>query len=303
MRSARTDKDLIQPQHWQAFDRGDALKKACQRVCNDLASRMFGYYLVKLGPLSAEIALPDCPIRHQVALNTHGDVAQARALNTELPIQGNSVDAFFLSLELDFASDPHRVLREIDHGITANGCILLCCLNPFSAAGITKYMPVARKHPLKRARFFSPMRVKDWLHLLHYEVIEERYFFLSTRVYSTVVAITAQSNALDAALLRALSWLDGIGVLFACKKTNHTDDENQSKMASGTAIRAGQCCQFGGYFTRIPGRAPSCGSRINRSLPPGPAAKTIPSDRPKRIFRGAKFATITVCLPIKSSGS
>ncbi len=36
--------------------------------------------------------------------------------------------------------------------------------------------------------------------------------------------------------------------------------------------------------------------RLNRkiSFPPGPAAITIPSEMPKRILRGARFATITV---------
>lgn len=57
------------------------------------------------------------------------------------------------------------------------------------------------------------------------------------------------------------------------------------------------------YLTRIPGWAPSSGFRINKSLPPGPAASTIPSDRPKRILRGARLATTTVSLPINSSGA
>jgi len=56
------------------------------------------------------------------------------------------------------------------------------------------------------------------------------------------------------------------------------------------------------YLTRIPAIAPSSGFNIHKSLSPGPAASTIPSDIPKRILRGAKLATITVCLPIKSSG-
>ena len=56
------------------------------------------------------------------------------------------------------------------------------------------------------------------------------------------------------------------------------------------------------YLTRIPGLAPSSGFNIHKSLPPGPAANTMPSLMPKRILRGARFATITVSLPSKSSG-
>jgi hypothetical protein len=58
------------------------------------------------------------------------------------------------------------------------------------------------------------------------------------------------------------------------------------------------------YFTRIPGVAPSWGSKINIPLFSGPeAASIMPSERPNRIFRGARFATTTVSLPIKFSGA
>ncbi len=57
-----------------------------------------------------------------------------------------------------------------------------------------------------------------------------------------------------------------------------------------------------GHLTRIPGSAPSSGDSTQRSLPPGPAAKTIPSDTPNRIMRGARLATITVSLPSSCSG-
>lgn len=56
------------------------------------------------------------------------------------------------------------------------------------------------------------------------------------------------------------------------------------------------------YLTRIPGIAPSSGVNTKRSLPPGPAASTIPSETPKRILRGARFATMTVMRPFNCSG-
>lgn len=57
------------------------------------------------------------------------------------------------------------------------------------------------------------------------------------------------------------------------------------------------------HFTRIPGSAPLSGERMKRSLPPGPAASTMPSETPKRILRGARLATITVSRPSRSAGS
>ncbi len=56
------------------------------------------------------------------------------------------------------------------------------------------------------------------------------------------------------------------------------------------------------YLTRIPGFAPSSGVNTKRSLPPAPAASTMPSETPKRIFRGARFAIMTVMRPFNCSG-
>jgi len=58
-----------------------------------------------------------------------------------------------------------------------------------------------------------------------------------------------------------------------------------------------------GYFTCMPGCAPESGLSKKISLPPGPAAITIPSETPKRILRGARLATMMVSRPSSSLGS
>jgi uncharacterized protein YehS (DUF1456 family) len=61
-----------------------------------------------------------------------------------------------------------------------------------------------------------------------------------------------------------------------------------------TQKKAGDNLRLFCYFTCWPGFAPSSGLNRKISFPPGPAAITIPSEMPKRILRGARFATITV---------
>lgn len=58
---------------------------------------------------------------------------------------------------------------------------------------------------------------------------------------------------------------------------------------------------LGTYITFMPGVAPLSGESRKIVSPPGPAAKIIPSETPNRIFRGARFATITVRRPSSSS--
>ena len=60
------------------------------------------------------------------------------------------------------------------------------------------------------------------------------------------------------------------------------------------------------YLTRIPGRAPASGA--SRKIPGvrpslSEAARTIPSERPNFIFRGARLATMTVIRPTSVAGS
>ena len=55
----------------------------------------------------------------------------------------------------------------------------------------------------------------------------------------------------------------------------------------------------GGHLIRMPGVAPESGDNTKISFPPGPAANIMPSDVPKRILRGAKFATTTIRRPTK----
>src|SRR5688572_26095316 len=57
------------------------------------------------------------------------------------------------------------------------------------------------------------------------------------------------------------------------------------------------------YFTFMPGAAPESGATRKISAPPGPAASTIPSEMPKRILRGSRFATSTASRPTSSAAS
>ncbi len=54
---------------------------------------------------------------------------------------------------------------------------------------------------------------------------------------------------------------------------------------------------------RMPGVAPESGDSRNRPAPAPLAASTIPSETPKRILRGARFATTTVRRPVSAAGS
>jgi SAM-dependent methyltransferase len=168
------------PKSWQDIPLGDEIIAIIEQKLEEISRQLFGYHLVKVGTLSSEVSLSHCPIKHMVNLTPeHSENSSLCALSRELPFSESSVDAFLLALELDFAQDPHQVLREVDRALIPNGHVIIVGFNPLSLAGLLKYMPVNRQNILHDARFFSTPRVKDWLGLLGFEVVQLQHLVFS----------------------------------------------------------------------------------------------------------------------------
>jgi SAM-dependent methyltransferase len=188
MKPALVSKKPIYPLTWEQLPVGQELKQLIQNSVAESSRRFFGYHLVKVGCLSGEIALPSCTIKHIVHLVHSNCIPENGASNNsivvadthELPFVENSVDAFLLAHELDFSRDPHQILREVDRCLIANGHVIVVGFNPFSLAGIFRWLPLKSNKLMREARFFSSMRIIDWLHLLGFEVIQQHQLVFSS---------------------------------------------------------------------------------------------------------------------------
>lgn len=181
MRSARTDTKPDYPKQWQQLSQGELARDELQKALEPIVERIFGYYLVKIGSLSSQIELPTCTIKNQFSCAPHANKHNHLcAKSSSLPFQNSSVDAFIVLGELDFAQDPHQIIREIDRAITANGRVVIAGFNPFSIAGVMKYLPINRKNILHQGRFFTASRIKDWLALLNFEIVQQENLVYSS---------------------------------------------------------------------------------------------------------------------------
>lgn len=210
MKSAFKAKPPRYPRQWEDFPAGAQIQQAISLVCNNYAERVFGYHFAKIGSLSASIKLDRSPIHHHInytpntyfnsAVQSDNSITEKseRADNTSnnlflhenesyvvgqshcLPFAENSIDGFLLANELDFAQDPHEILREVDRAITQSGYVIISGFNPLSLAGIAKFLPVKRGNILHDARFFTSYRIKDWLQLLGFEVVAQQQVLFST---------------------------------------------------------------------------------------------------------------------------
>jgi SAM-dependent methyltransferase len=228
IKSAFKSKPLRYPKTWGDFPAGEHIQHAITEVCNDYAERVFGYHFAKIGTLSAAITLDKSPIRHQInhtpiLLNTND--SSNHSLNKGesyvvgqshcLPFAENSIDGFLLANELDFAQDPHEILREVDRVITQSGYVIISGFNPLSLAGIARFLPVKRENVLHDARFFTSYRIRDWLQLLGFEIVEQRQVMFSTLFFQQKWRGAAK---LQQYLSAYLPWCSAVYVILAKKR-------------------------------------------------------------------------------------
>lgn len=176
MKPAKTFQTLPYPHSWQDLSMGPWLAKQLQLNLDDICRAHFGYHLLKLGPLSAELNCHSSQIPHQVNVGDVGALYGVQAELGALPFQEASVDLCLLAHCLDYCNDPHQVLREVERVLTADGVVILSGFNPFSYLGLKRFLPYFRKQLPWSARMFTPQRVKDWLNVLGFELLEQRQF-------------------------------------------------------------------------------------------------------------------------------
>ena len=180
MKAALIKTSPNRPVAWQDLPLGNELKSLIEKEITEVSRKFFGYHLVRLGNLSSQIELTACPIKHKVNVTSSAlSASHMLAKSSALPISENSVDAFILAHELDFSRDPHQVLREVDRTIMPDGYLVLTGFNPFSLSGLFKYLPFNKGNVLHQARYFSSARVKDWLQLLGFEIIDVKHLLFN----------------------------------------------------------------------------------------------------------------------------
>lgn len=141
---------------------------------------MFGYHLVQVGmPGKADFG-ESSRIHHRVMLGTEAG-AYVGAVLTEadrLPLASDSIDVIILPHVLEFAANPHRVLREAERALIGEGHLLVLAFNPWSLWGIWRLLLGWRRRAPWNGRFYTVARVRDWLSLLDFDIVGvERFAF------------------------------------------------------------------------------------------------------------------------------
>lgn len=146
-----------------------------QRCLDNLTADIFGYNAVQIGmPEIDALAASRMPYKLLADRRTRAgqELARPVALTldyTELPFASQSIDLVVLPHVLEFSTDPHQVLREVERVLIPEGQLIICGFNPASLWGA--------RHVLRRVggtsflprteELISMPRMKDWLKLLN----------------------------------------------------------------------------------------------------------------------------------------
>jgi len=161
-----------------------------QRVLDSAVADIFGYHAMQLGmPQIDALRENRMPLRcialdgssgRPVWTEQHIDgrrEATVVARFDELPFAAASIDLMVLPHVLEFAQEPHRVLREVDRVLVPEGHLVLTGFNPASLWGAHHWMRRIGLRPFlpHSSQLIALPRLKDWLKLLSFEVNRGRF--------------------------------------------------------------------------------------------------------------------------------
>ena len=155
-------------QEWFASPLGQYLLEKEQAYLDDVTPDIFGYHALQLGMPEVDL-LRETRIAHRMRIAA-ADRPDVYAKGHELPLATHSIDMVLLPHVLEFAAEPHAILREIDRVMMPEGRLVIVGFNPWSLWGLRSAVGFSRNAFPWNGRFISLLRVKDWLALLGFDV-------------------------------------------------------------------------------------------------------------------------------------
>ncbi len=157
---------------WFGTDQGAYVLRREQDYFDRTVADIFGYNAVQLGlPEQDFLRNSRMPLRF-AAGNQPGNAV--RLISAELPFSAASLDLVLLPHVLEFAENPHQIIREVERVLLPEGSLILSGFNPFSLWGMHRALGRKRGVPWD-GRFIALPRLKDWLALLGFEVVGGRF--------------------------------------------------------------------------------------------------------------------------------
>ena len=146
---------------------------------------IFGYHALQLGLPEVDalrenrMPLRFCAADRQLEIGADKGERRVAIINRyeELPFATHSIDLVVMPHILEFAADPHQVLREVERVLVPEGHVVITGFNPASLWGMRQFCTRLGASPYlpREGHFISLPRVKDWLKLLSFDFARGRF--------------------------------------------------------------------------------------------------------------------------------
>ncbi len=173
--------------HWYGSPLGRRVYRTEQEILDQVLPNLFGFHLLQVGRPVDEDLLRASRIGHRFILE--GAVPRIRR-NDRIeeglfvgefdaqPVADDCIDVLLLPHTLEFASQPHELLREAERVLIPEGHVVILGFNPWSLFGVRRLLTGWRDTSPWCGHFYSTLRLKDWLALLGFDtVLIKHYFF------------------------------------------------------------------------------------------------------------------------------
>lgn len=161
----------------------DLLRMEVERV-HDAVGNLFGYHCLQVGDLAGEDLLSASRILGRTVVDIDGGAPRApypvvSGAAASLPIDSHAVDVVVLPHVLEFESRPHEALGETFRVLVPEGSLVLLGFNPVSIIGLRRVFRYRAEVAPWCGTYFGASRLRDWLTLLGFDIIDQRPCFAS----------------------------------------------------------------------------------------------------------------------------
>ena len=169
---------------WMRGSSGVNLLRAEVERVRAAVGNLFGYHCLQVGDLGGADLLSTSRILGRTVVDIDGGAPRSpyqlvSGAATSLPIDSHAVDVVILPHVLEFELRPHEALREASRVLVPEGSLVILSFNPLSTIGLRRVFKYRAEVAPWCGTYFGAGRLRDWLTLLGFDVVDQRPCFAS----------------------------------------------------------------------------------------------------------------------------
>lgn len=170
---------------WLRAPLGQRIYALERKLASEALAQVFGWQMLQIGLWGDDDGLiADGRTQRRSVLAWHGEreggakPTTIRSRTDSLAIASDSIDAVLLPHTLEYEPEPHEILREVERILSGEGHLIVFGFRPMSFWGL-RHLFAKHGFPPGLERLIGERRLRDWLKLLGFEVVDARRYLFS----------------------------------------------------------------------------------------------------------------------------